>query len=750
MNEVMILLLALLLLLSPLVLSIVALVQAARAAGEIRELRARLERSRGEPVRPPAPVPEPSRPSAPASPAAPAAPPPSPRVIPPAPRPQSAPQPAAPPVAGRAWEDVLGGRAAAFVGIAAVVLGVVFFVGYAIQHNWIGPGLRVILGLLAGVALVALGHAAETRGRLTLLARALTGGGAALFYFTLFAAYHIYHLIGPALAAAGLTASAAAAFGLAAVYDSQAVAVMSLLGAFLTPLLIGGDFGHGLFPLVFIAAVNVPVILLGVKRRWQACYNLAFVLTALMAAHWLARGLGSAGGGAWRVGLAMTVVYFAEFVALGLLKLSGESAAPRRPLDTARLLVNSLALLGALDWILHAAHRQGWIGTAFLAAAAVHIGLARLAWRWWPHFTDEILACLAGALTFAALALPAQLDGVWVSLGWALEGVILAWFALRVASRPLLAGALGLGMLALLKSSFYDAGLYQHAPRLFLNGRFAVGLLSAALLGAQGWMHERLAPPDLFRGGAWTALLGVSAVLGLLLAVTVDAFQVWSAAEPWAWLLTTLALAAAGLLTVAWGRRGPSTWADALGTLLLVVAPIKLMLVDLSCGWSHYVRHTEPFANPVWLMQLLALAAVLAGVACLRRDPAAANLRVCSWGRLILGSSLIGMLAVVTLEMGRARWPWTPSFITLGWALAALAMGVVGLTRRAAWLRYLALAVFGAAVGKVFLVDLADLRGMPRVAAFIGVGLLLLLLSLAYQKVAPRFRDAGRSPGAAP
>ena len=69
---------------------------------------------------------------------------------------------------------------------------------------------------------------------------------------------------------------------------------------------------------------------------------------------------------------------------------------------------------------------NGWIGTAFLLLAVLHAGLAHFAFKKLSRFSVEILAFLAGGLFFATMALPAQLDGEWVSLGWAIEGVIVA------------------------------------------------------------------------------------------------------------------------------------------------------------------------------------------------------------------------------------------------------------------------------------------------------------------------------------
>ena len=157
-------------------------------------------------------------------------------------------------------EFMLGGKAAAFIGAGILVMGIVFLVGYAIQHSLVGPGTRILLGLLSGGALTAVGYILEVRGggKYGLLARALTGAGSSLLYFVVFAAYGMYHLISPVTAGLSLLGCALAVFGLSMVYQSQAVAVLGVLGAFITPLLIGGDMDSGIFALSNIALIMDP------------------------------------------------------------------------------------------------------------------------------------------------------------------------------------------------------------------------------------------------------------------------------------------------------------------------------------------------------------------------------------------------------------------------------------------------------------------------------------------------------------
>ena len=68
------------------------------------------------------------------------------------------------------------------------------------------------------------------------------------------------------------------------------------------------------------------------------------------------------------------------------------------------------------------------------------------------------------------------------------------------------------------------------------------------------------------------------------------------------------------------------------------------------------------------------------------------------------------------------------------WTVLASAFIGVGLVRGFAPLRYLAMALFGLTVLKVFLVDLSSLGGIYRILGFIGVGLVLLAVSFLYQR----------------
>src|SRR5262249_46990906 len=79
------------------------------------------------------------------------------------------------------------------------------------------------------------------------------------------------------------------------------------------------------------------------------------------------------------------------------------------------------------------------------------------------------------------------------------------------------------------------------------------------------------------------------------------------------------------------------------------------------------------------------------------------------------------------------------------WGLLGLVLLYAGLTR---WrsLRLAGLALFGIALGKIFLYDLPSLSSIERALSFLAVGAVLLLGGFFYQRLAPSAGLGARAP----
>lgn len=140
------------------------------------------------------------------------------------------------------------------IGIAILVLGVAFFVKYAIDKNWINEVGRVAIGLFCGVSLIALAH--YLRKNYRSFSSVLAGGGIAIFYFTIAFAFHQYHLLSQTAAFVIMVVITSFTITLSVLYDRPELAVIASVGGFITPFLVSTGDGNYIVLFTYLIILN--------------------------------------------------------------------------------------------------------------------------------------------------------------------------------------------------------------------------------------------------------------------------------------------------------------------------------------------------------------------------------------------------------------------------------------------------------------------------------------------------------------
>ena len=222
-----------------------------------------------------------------------AAPPLIPPPIPPiAPKPEPEPAPVLPlphPTAPAInWEQFLGVKGFAWAAGLAFFLGIAFAIKYSFDHNLISPELRMAFGFLTGVSLLIGGTWLQRRKQYAVGAQTLCATGVVILYAVTFACRSIYHFefFGPLPTFLLMVLITTTAFLLAIRLDAMVVAILGMLGGFLTPVLLstGQDNPLGLFG--YIAILDAGLIVVALNRRWDFLTALAAAGTALMQIGW--------------------------------------------------------------------------------------------------------------------------------------------------------------------------------------------------------------------------------------------------------------------------------------------------------------------------------------------------------------------------------------------------------------------------------------------------------------------------------
>jgi uncharacterized membrane protein len=280
------------------------------------------------------------------------------------------------------------------LGIALLLLGVVFGFKYSIDRGWLGPAVRVASGLGLGVALLAMGS--RLREARPGLSRLLSGGGLVCGYFSIYAAFQLYDLVSLGAAFAAMSVVTITAFVLAVRDDEAVMATLGTAGGLATPfLLYAGEGGtQGL-------VLHTCVVVAGAAAIFAKCGWRVLLWTVVVGAWPVLHGAALAAhrsGGADAVVVEAGLLFFALCtwgLAVGRELVSAEDPAvwrptrvgfgpelPRRP--------------GAPDWTLQTHQLVLLVPLALFASSSVAWSLGETATGW----LALVLAGIAGGASF--------------------------------------------------------------------------------------------------------------------------------------------------------------------------------------------------------------------------------------------------------------------------------------------------------------------------------------------------------------
>ena len=613
------------------------------------------------------------------------------------PAPPSAPAPAPRP----SLEELLGGRVLAWVGGAAVLVGLAFLFALGISSGWIGEAERCLIAAAGCVGLLGLGARLHERSGRTEAARAAVATALAGLFLTLTVATQYYDLLPSGVGVVLAAAVGALATTLAIRWAAPVIAGLGIVGALLSPVLAGVPDQDG--GLAFLAVATAAAVAVLVWQRWSWLSVCVAVVVTPQWLWWLADGQG----------VGPTLVVLVVFGALQAVSAVGAALrAPGEPLGTrpAVLLAVNALVLGLAGWFaLLDGDRElalAWLGG--LAAAHVTLGIgARRA----PRLSFDLgLLCLTLGVLLTDVAFALATDGVVRALGWAAGAVAFAGLTrlARTGSRDAGAAVSGLGLHVAL-TVFTAAAAVDTETLLTPGAPNAAAIAMLAALAGACLVSARLAPAH--RLALDVTGLGAAALLAALTLDGVALTAVWAAE-------------AAALCSL--GARGDKTaW--------------RAGLVHLAGAAAWCIADQAP---PVGLYDGVADlgAAALGLAAVLVATGRVAWLASDDERPLLLGALAVGGLYLVSLVIvgiGTADVREGQLRLSGGWALLGVAALVAGLRRDVSAVRAGALALLGVTVVKVFVYDLATQEASYRVASFLGLGVLLLGAAFAYQRLRP-------------
>ena len=175
------------------------------------------------------------------------------------------------------YEKFIGENLFGKIGILIFVIGVGFFVKYAIDKNWINETFRTILGFLTGAALLFVAERLQKKYRT--FSSLLAGGAFAVFYLTVAIAFHYYHIFSQTVAFIILIAITVFMSVLSVIYDRRELAIIALVGGFLAPFIVSSGEGSYQVLFTYVSILNLGMFGLSIYKKWSELPIISFVFT---------------------------------------------------------------------------------------------------------------------------------------------------------------------------------------------------------------------------------------------------------------------------------------------------------------------------------------------------------------------------------------------------------------------------------------------------------------------------------------
>lgn len=621
------------------------------------------------------------------------------------------------------------------IGVIALVIGVGFFLKYAIDQGWISVWTRIVMGFATGGLLIVLGELWKDKYRKYALS--LAGGGIAMLYFSVFAAYQFYSLFSQTVGGFLVVLITALAAWLAIRHKSLELGVLAVVGAFLSPFILYSHRDQQIALFVYLSVVNVGIVFTMARRFWMELLYVGFLGTVLDFSIW-AFSFSNTDNTKESV-FFLLLTYFLYLVIGNLTFREGlrkQNTAASVDHLTALNILQGIFMTSALFVLLYPDFRVAlpyvWIFQSILNFVAY--GLVSPLKNSKLNYSLSFFGFLP--IVFTAFL---EFDGKGLAAALLLTAMLAVVSGLYLKRREL--RVFGFCVLLISLGTALFSGYGVENPAFLFNARF--GLLVAEVL-AFAAVYALYRRADLSESEqSLDRASGIIAILLLGFAVSSEILSYFGnrpahirqmVLSLW-WMFYALA-------NIGWGAVRKD---NDLARVSRLFGFVLLILSLVSALYMPYKFDNYTFLfNPKFILMFIEVVAFAAAARLFALVEENKDEKSLAYFSSIVAAMLLWFAVsweIVAATRDAATVNGRNLFLSLWWIIYATVLIALGAMRKSVALRQCATAIFVLAILKVFLYDVQSLDIGYRIVSFIVLGVILLSVSYGYHRNKARIAE---------
>src|SRR5215203_4013483 len=652
-------------------------------------------------------------------------------------------------------EKFIGENLLSKIGITVLVLGISFFVKYAIDQNWINEAGRVIIGLIAGGILIGISH--RIRHSYRSFSSVLMGGGLTVFYFTIAFAFHQYHLISQTAGFIIMVLITAFAVLLSLYYDRLELAVLATIGGFITPFLVSTGQENYIALFTYLCILNTGLMVLAWFKRWPSINIIALCFTTVIYGGWLIKKM-------WldypevvpyKDAMLFGTLFYLQLVIMNIVNNIRQKKIFNAFDFIIVLSINFLYYLAAMFILSY------WNHSSYNGLFTVLLGLFNLflvlGFKQKKTIDPNFLGLLTGiALTFISLTAPVQFKGNHVTLFWAAESVILFWLFQRTRTVQLKIASLIITFLMLGSLGITWIQVYFSDDQLIpvlLNKGFTTTIAVAVSLFIYYKLMYKEADTFYLRNvrnqSVRDFLLGAF-VITLYLSGAFEIFYQFSTRNTIGSLFIVYLQLYTFLFAIIVLFSFKRSAVFPVFKLLFTILCIGLYAININTNYEISLALLQKNNSSLFIahwISVILLAWLLIDLVIYFRKTEDKNwnsyLPALTW---TAAASFVLLLSVeiyqvnLWLNYQKDDWSWWENLyykagLSILWSICSFIMMWLGMQYKFRPLRIISLSLFTVTLIKLFTYDIRKIPPGGKIAAFILLGVLLLTVSFMYQRL---------------